>query len=419
MGNWEDVKTRIQNLWYDFWGAVGQVINAIWQAIVFVVTKIVPAILIVVGGIAGVTAILAIFSPLVATAFVNSVVAITTGIVKLTATLVTASINGLVTAVDIFGQGFATIIDAINLDAILEIHEVLWILSDDYRALVGLLFDKISEVSEQLFGNGMILQLVFRSTRNLVLSTSAMLGRPYDLSQCVWFSTLDEILVKFNEKAEIYMNDPEQLFIDLEEWAEKNAIDIGGTFRQSELISMRGSLDFLKSLALQLNTFDRDYKAFTYALPGERGRAIDRKISPILINLGEFRFSSYERNRLETGYMIKDNKENIDRQRTTMSAIQWGTERPSRGFEKIEGLDKEDRQKEEQIIEDYSSRELGRDNEELVNQHDERITEEDSKKVKKELFLPPPSWETITEKPVPELEIKKSTRRTSPFVGDY
>ena len=102
-----------------------------------------------------------------------------------------------------------------------------------------------------------------------------------------------------------------------------------------------------------------------------------------------------------------------------MQGIQWDTERPSRGFGKIEGLPDDDRILEEEIIENYASRELSRDNEKLVERHNERIQQEDKEKVTEELYLPPPSWQTVFEKEVITMEMEKSKRRDSPFVGDY
>jgi len=409
----------LADLWYEFWDAVATVIEAIWQAVQWVFENLVPGILIAIGGVLAVTTVIALFAPAVATAFVSAVTSLVTGIVTLTAEIAVATFEFTVAAVEAFATGFATLLELIDFSALLEIHELLMIVSDDYRALIAQLFDAISEVSESLFGNTFMLHLMFHSTRRLILSASAMIGIPYDIGEVQWLVAFDDILVKFNEKAEEYMESPEQLLYDLDEWAEKNAIDVAGWSRYGDRATLKGTLEFLNSFALDLNTFHRDYEAFKFSVPRDRGRDIGRAIDPINLRLGAFQFNTYERHRLETGYMIKDNKNNLDENRRRLKGIEWGFERPSRGFSKIEDLPEDDRFLEEEIIEDYSSRELGRDNEELVRKHDERIAEEEEKKAPPLKILPPPSWQTITEKEVTRLAMEKSKRRDSPFVGDY
>jgi len=295
----------------------------------------------------------------------------------------------------------------------------LMIVSDDYRALISQLYTAISEASESLFGNTFMLHFMLNSTRRLILTTSSILGYPYDIGEVQWFIALDDIIVKMNEKAEVYMQEPEQLLYDLDEWAEKNAINNAAAWRFGELGIMDGMVKVLQGTALELKSVGDDYNAFKYGLPGEREGAIHKYVDPIMIKLGDFHFSDYERNRLDTGFMIKDNRDNLDSNRRTMQGIQWDTERPSRGFGKIEGLPEDDRILEEEIIEDYSSRELGRDNEKLVERHNERIQQENKEKVTEEFYISPPSWQAVFEKEVITLEMEKSKRRDSPFVGDY
>jgi len=419
MGNWDEVNQKIQELWYGFWDIVGEVINAIWDIVVTIVTVILPAVLIAIGTVVVATAIIAIFSPLVATAFLEAMVAVAVGLVELGVVIATATFDFAVLLIDATITGFATLIDAINLDAILEVHEIMWILSDDYRQLIGLLFDEISKVSEVLFGNGMILHLMVRGTRSLIMSAANLLGRPFDWAEATWLVNFEEILLKFNEKAETYMTDPEQLFIDLSDWAEKNALDISGLTQATALKQHELNLEFIRINALKLKETSDSYNAFAFALPGNRGRAIRSETDPINRRLGAFQFSSYERNRFNTDRAIERNTLDQERSRERMRGIEYDTDRPSRGLSKIDELPPDDREVEEQVIEDYATRELDRDNVELTKQHDEYIEKEEAEKVEKEVFLPPPTWQAITEKETTVLAMSKSRLRNTPFVGDY
>ena len=417
--SWEEINSAVQDLWYGFWDIVGQVLTAIWDVIVFVVTNVLPALLVVIGGIIGITAILAIFSPLAAGLFVEGIIAATTAVVTVVVKISVFAFQTVIAAADAIVLGFQFMLNYINFSAILEVHELLMIVSDDYRALISQLYTAISEASEALFGNTFMLHFMLQGTKSLIMTTSSILGFPTDISEFQWFIALDDITVKMNEKAEIYMTEPEQLLYDLEEWSEKAAIDNAAAWQLGQTGITKGVIEVLHGTALKLNSLGKDYNTFKYGLPGEREGAIHKYVDPIMIKLGDFHFSDYERNRLDTGFMIKDNRNELDSNRKTMQGIQWDTERPSRGFGKIESLPDDDRILEEEIIEDYASRELERDNEELVRKHNERIQQEDEEKVTEELYLPPPPWRAIKEKEVIKLEMEKSKHRTSPFVGDY
>ena len=417
--SWEEIIQAVQDLWYGFWDVVGQVLTAIWDVVVFVVTNILPAVLVVIGGVLAVTTVLAIFSPIAAGLFVEGIIAATTAVVSVVVKISVFAFQTVIAAADALILGFQFMLSYINFAAILEIHEILMIVSDDYRALISQLYTAISEASEALFGNTFMLHFMLQGTKALIMTTSSILGFPTDISEFQWFIALDDITVKMNEKAEIYMTEPEQLLYDLEEWSEKAAINNAAAWQLGRTGIMEGVIKVVHGTALELNTLGKDYNAFKVGLPGEREGVIHKYLDPVMIKLGDFHFSDYERNRLDTGFMIKDNRNELDNNRKTMQGIKWDTERPSRSFGKIEGLPDDDRILEEEIIENYASRELSRDNEKLVERHNERIQQEDKEKVTEELHLPPPSWQTVFEKEVITMEMEKSKRRDSPFVGDY
>lgn len=407
------------DLWDSIWELVGQILEAIWTAIVWIFENILPALLIVLAGVLVFTGILAVISPVAAGAFVSAVSAFTTGIVELSLTIITGAFDFAVAAIDALATGFATFLEFINFDAILEIHELLMIVSDDYRAMIAQLYDAISEASEAIFGTTYMLHLFFKNTSNLIANAGTLMGWDWDVTQLEWFMTFDAFAVKFNEKAEQYMETPEDLLYDLEDWSERSAIDVATETRRAEIELFGVTINGLARTARDLKGLHDDYNAFQFALPAERIQIIKKYTDPILGVLGDFQFSTYERHRLETNWMVKENRDRQEASRQRIIDIDWQQKRPSRGLSRIDELGPVDREGEEVTLEEYSSREYGRDNVELVKQHDERIEKEEAEKPEPEIVLPPPGWEAIVEKEVVVLAMEKSKRRDSPFVGDY
>lgn len=418
-GTWQSIEQFIQQLWYGFLSVLREIGNIIVNVIVWIAVNVIAPVLTATGIVIGAVTAIALFSPAVATALLGGIVEVVAGLGGIAVKLITATVETTVHLIDEIIDAFAIFIELINLEALMEIHEILWILSDDYRALIGQLFDEISKVSEELLGYGLALHFIFRNTRALSLSVKSAMGIEYDVGQAMWLTEFGEVLTKFNEKAHLYATDPEMLFYDLEEWADQHVANIGATYQQAQYNAVKGALIAIKNTARDTKEIKGRLDDLIFALPGQRENAIRAHTQPILWRIDKFQFEDYPSDQKRSREMILQNREDQRRSRERISSIEWKTETPSRTITPPASMTDEERNAEYEKIEDITSKKYQDDSDRFIDESEKELEERKKEKKIEEVILPPPSWEAIKEKETFVVEMVKSKHRTSPFVGDY
>ncbi|GAI32621.1 unnamed protein product, partial [marine sediment metagenome] len=101
------------------------------------------------------------------------------------------------------GICMGSFLDAIHFTTLLQVHQIAYILSGDYREMMSHVYNEIAEVSGALgLGSGYLI-LLHRNARNVILDVSGMMGRSYDVAEITWLQQYSDYLKKFNERVRI------------------------------------------------------------------------------------------------------------------------------------------------------------------------------------------------------------------------
>lgn len=127
---------------------------------------------------------------------------------------------------------WSTFAGIIHLKTLLSLHEIANLLSINYRIFTRDLFTNISELSHAIGLGAGFIPLALRNARAIVLDASTALGRPYDMAELTYLSTLSDWTAKVSEHAKYYETNPYLIFEDLDTAIIKPAMDTkGSTFR--------------------------------------------------------------------------------------------------------------------------------------------------------------------------------------------
>ena len=168
--------------------------------------------------------------------------------------------------------------DWLHWDDIKRISDIGEIVSPEWKQIVDDLYSDIARVSEQLgLGSGFML-LALSDARNLILDTSSLMGRSYDIGEIAWMSNLTGYLGEFNEKAESFKNNPEGLMLDIQRYFEPDILDVRTGFQRTLVDFMGTSITGLKEIGGKLVKLKDTLEQTILHLPAQISGPIYRKI---------------------------------------------------------------------------------------------------------------------------------------------
>lgn len=107
---------------------------------------------------------------------------------------------------------YETIVDAFHLKLLYQVHQVAYLVSEDYRQAAQGVFNQVAKISEVYGFGSLTLNLLFENTRTSVLDISTAMGSSFDLAELKWMVTYNEILKEFSRNATNYQQNPHALF---------------------------------------------------------------------------------------------------------------------------------------------------------------------------------------------------------------
>lgn len=400
-------------------GVIQSVIKVIAGVIEWIGTKVLPALAAVIGGVVFGVAIISIFAPAVAPLIFSTIVSSVAKIGSLVIKLGSFVIHNIGTAINTITTTFGNILNAIHFTELLQIHQIAWILSEDYRAIMTKVFDAISEVSEEMFGDSLSLHLIFQNARTLIFNTSSLFGYSFDLAEVTWLNTFDEFLVTFNNRAETYMKNPEQLFFDIDNYIVKPAQDNASKFQQSMILSLQGVLETTNTVVGSVVKVRTDLDNVVSSMPSKIQDQVRPMVDPWFERVDHFVYDIYEPKMAELGIQIEESQTQQRENRNRLDFIDWSLEFPSRQFKKIDTMDPETRTQEEIDLEEISTRPFRAGTEELISEAEaDYARHQKIEALLKEEIEAPEILELEAEE-IETVPMKSSVKRQSPFVGDY
>jgi len=169
--------------------------------------------------------------------------------------------------VDAIGICMGSFLEVIHFSTLLQIHQVAYILSGDYREMMSHVYDEIAEVSVALgLGSGYLI-LLHRNARNVILDVSGMMGRSYDLAEITWLQQYSDYLKKFNERVNIYKTNPGMILHDVDEYLVKPAADLKGAVVSNIILTIDSTVAVMKDTVTDVSKLRTDLGQLISDLP--------------------------------------------------------------------------------------------------------------------------------------------------------
>jgi hypothetical protein len=314
---------------------------------------------------------------------------------------------------------FATFLEVIHFKTILTIHEIAYIVSEDYRAMWVKVYDEIGAVSSALGFTSEFLYLTLRDARTLVLDVSSTLGYRYDPGEIIWLQEMNKFFKDFSTVANTYKNNPSQLFWDIDQKIVKPNIDNKGSAMQTVIASVDTALSAAKTSVEDVIRIRDDVGRIVARLPSDVREWVKPMVDGAFKYVDEFIDDIYKPHAKELDRVITI----LDGQTTqTGSKVKGIVERllhPGDYLHEIDSFSEKDRLDQERKISNIVSRGYEQETSDWHQRH--RVEKE---RYEEEMM--------VTERPVPSpglpapetVEIKQPEKiplipRKTWFVGDY
>jgi len=185
-------------------------------------------------------------------------------------------------------SGMLGFLGAIHFKTILAMHQIGMVLSQDYRNMMGQVFGQMASVSVALGHGADYLNLLMRNTRQIVLDSSAIMGRPYDISELVWANTFSDIMGRFSQRAHQYAQNPANLFWDLDQEVIKPAVDTKASVMQIIILTTERLTEAAKVLVDDIVLVRNDLGTLVSQLPSVLAAQIQPSLKPIFEQIDRF-----------------------------------------------------------------------------------------------------------------------------------
>lgn len=310
-------------------------------------------------------------------------------------------------------------LEAIHFKVIMAIHEVAYIMSEEYREIVNKVFSKISQVSAALGLGANFMTLALMNVRSVVLHTSAIFGRGFDIGEITWIKELNNFLKDFSKDALKYKDKPNKLLWAIDDALTRPYIDSESVAAQTLLIGLDSTLKAVKAVVDDMVRVKGDFLKLVADLPGKMRNEIKPYIEDVLKT-----WNTWEKDIFKPSlkaidasitYLDKATEDVKGRVKTVTERIR----NPGQYIFEIDALTDYDRLLGEAMIGNVSGRQFARETE----AYSDLITEKELEwtGVIEKLFetFPTVESETATPPAIAEREKTEVKPRAGWSVGDY
>lgn len=315
--------------------------------------------------------------------------------------------------------GLTAFTTAIHLKTVMEVHTVAMLVSSDYREMMTGVYREIAAVSSALGFYPQFLALAIRNSRQLVLSSSNLMGRKYDLAQVEWLTTFNSYLTEFNRHAKEYKKNPENLFYDLEQFVEKPALDAGGDTMQTAFVILS---DLTKAVAADVKDMKKtrdDLDRLVHDLPENIRSQIEPYTKPIIKRFDDFRTKTYDPAAKKFNSMLDKFGERYAKTEDDLDSVVGRLAKPGDYLLEIDSMSPDEKVRQEAVLAEITSR-RHREQTTAYIAHAKDILVVVEEKSRALYPSAPPSTLLRLEPTEPtKLPEERITRLKSWFVGDY
>lgn len=316
-------------------------------------------------------------------------------------------------------QSVKGFLDAIHFQTMMKVHNIAYTLSADYRNFVNRIYKQISLYSEAIGLGPHTVTLLLRDARDIVLDTSNMLGRSYDLSEISWLGTFNDTMQKIADRTDVYRDNPERIFTDIDLWVTRPHADLRAGTMSNVLTFVGRSVEEIDKIVTGVDRVRDDIGSLIHHLPDDIRKYVEPMLEPIFEKYDEFIEVDYRPAMTKIDEIIEVLSEEKDQIRGDMGDLLDRLKKPGDYISEIDAFPDDERIPQEVIVGDIAGR-VAREEIEAFDEVDaDLIIELHKRRSILEKEYPPPEWfvgEVVT--PHRPADVDVEPRKTW-FVGDY
>lgn len=179
--------------------------------------------------------------------------------------------------------GFKTFLEVIHFATLIKIHEIAYIVSEDYREMMQKVYGQLSQFSSAIGLGAQFITLAIRNARSVVLDVSSMLGRGYDLGEVTWLVEMNKFFEGINEESEKIAQDPYYILDMIDRQLMKPTLDTKGSIVSGLYSTIDNTLDAVNNFVTDIDTVRDDLQQFYNDLPEN----IQQQLKPFMENVIE------------------------------------------------------------------------------------------------------------------------------------
>jgi len=399
--------------------AVGSVISSIALTVATMVTATVAALSAVVSGI--VTAIAS-----TVTAIAAAVSTVTLNIAQAIGTVSNSILSVLnipyqyvSTWVDVISSSFKTFLEVIHFETLIKVHEISYLLSDEYRLMMDKIYGRLGEFSDAVGRATGFMETALAIGRKVSLETSSFLGKPYDIGEAIWLKDLSALLKRINETTEVYAVNPSQIWHDLNDIIVRPATDAKARAQQGIFATLDNALDLIKFADEKAQEYRTAVWDVIDKLPSEWQADILPHIDKVWGSIYQWRSTIYMPAIRKLDAIINVLDDTQQKAKNTLRAIAGKLAKGGDILVDIDKLSLSERLEQEGKIAEVSSRVLRQRSDEWFNEAGKHSRTLESIERAVKFKLPAELW-FVPEKAGLTAPIGKQAKaKTGWFVGDY
>jgi len=197
------------------------------------------------------------------------------------------AISSLITA-------FTSFLEYIHFATLIQVHEIAYLTSADYREMMTEVYGQISKFSKAIGLGSQFVTLALRNTRNVVLDVSSMLGRGYDLGEVSWLQEMNGFFQAVNQDAQNIAKDPYSILNLLDDKIMKPSLDQKGGVVSGLFSTINGMLTGLDKVVTDIDYLNKDVLRLYSELPENIRSYVKPYIDDYVLPVSEFIEKEYQ-----------------------------------------------------------------------------------------------------------------------------
>lgn len=244
-------------------------------------------------------------------------------------------------------QGFA---QAIQLEVVLQIHDIAYLVSEDYRQSMEQVYVQVGKVSKALGFGAEFFTLLLRDAKEVIQDTAALMGRTYDVGEITWLKTMEDFFKVFGSNAKKYEKNPGALIYDIDQYLMKPAQDNKAIVFQNLYGIIESVIASSKQVIETVETVRGDMDTALTDMPANIRKEIDPYITRVFGKYDNWIATIYQPAQMTITLAMKRHGDNVLRLGNEVYELVKYVENPAKYLARLMELSEEERAQAQSII---------------------------------------------------------------------